>query len=128
MAVPERNARLVAMTAMSANLHESAWSSTMRSRKMLMMGSVLMALAVSQPIARAARPAPPPPIQLTDSGQKLEADYAGQLKTLQAEIEKLLPKLDEKRVAAFREASAATRKAEAAAAAAKKPLEAISQG
>ncbi|HUT13166.1 MAG TPA: hypothetical protein VMY42_21940 [Thermoguttaceae bacterium] len=38
---------------------------------------------------------------LTEAGQKLEARYSGQLKALQAEIEKALPKLDEQQKAAF---------------------------
>ncbi len=45
-----------------------------------------------------------PPVVLTDAGKSLESKYATALTTLQAELEKALPKLDEAKVAAWKQA------------------------
>ncbi len=100
----------------------------MKNCRAITVGLMLAALAFYPSNAMAAKTVAPPPVSLTDVGQKLEAKYAEQLTALQADIQKALPKLDEKRVTAFQEAGAAVRKAEAAAVAAKKPLEAIGAG
>ena len=63
-----------------------------------------------------------PQTSLTEAGQKLEGRFVEQLKTLQAEINKALPKIDEQQNAAFGKARDAVRKAEADAEAAQQAL------
>ncbi len=91
----------------------------------LYLGCIFTVLAVTHSTVMAAAPTALPQVPLTEVGQRLETQYTEQLKALQAEIEKALPKFDELRIAEFRQASAAVRKAEAVAAGAKKPLDAI---
>ncbi len=62
---------------------------------------------------------------LTEAGQKLEARYAGQLTTLQAEIARELPKFDEQQVAALQKARDAVKAAQSAGTAAQQPLDKI---
>lgn len=61
--------------------------------------AVLLAMAICASVnARRKKSAPtPPPKPLTAVGQKLEADYSEQLKSLKAEIEKALSDIDEKK-------------------------------
>ncbi|MCX6879423.1 MAG: SUMF1/EgtB/PvdO family nonheme iron enzyme [Verrucomicrobia bacterium] len=73
----------------------------MKTTKMLVIGFLLAALPAGVTTVSAAAPETP----LTAAGQKLEARYADQLKPLQAEIEKALPKIDEQKKAAFLEAA-----------------------
>ena len=63
-----------------------------------------------------------PATPLTESGQKLETQYAEQLKALQTEIAGALPKIDEPKKAAFVSARDAVKKAERALNAAKQQL------
>ena len=73
----------------------------MKTTRMLVIGFLLAALPTGVATVSAAAPETP----LTAAGQKLEARYADQLKALQAEIEKALPKIDEQKKAAFLEAA-----------------------
>ena len=53
-----------------------------------------------------------PETPLTDAGQKLETQYAGQLKALRTEIEAALPKVSEGKIASLRNAGDALKTAE----------------
>ncbi len=85
----------------------------MKSAKLRWVGLALVgACALGTAPARAAKPAAAPPAPpLSAGGVKLEANYAGRLAGLEAEIRKALPNVDE----AKRAAHAAARKAEDAA-------------
>ncbi|MEI7945932.1 MAG: hypothetical protein WCJ02_04520, partial [bacterium] len=89
----------------------------MRSKKMLVTGRIFIAMAllgVSSNVS-AATAKPSTEAALTDAGQKLEARYDSQLKTLAAEIIKSLPVKDEQKSATFQKARDAVKAAEAAA-------------
>jgi len=62
-------------------------------------------------------------VTLTPAGEKLQARYAAMLSNLQAEIQKVLPPMDERKKAAFQEAREMVKKATADANAAKRSLE-----
>ena len=66
------------------------------------------ATAADNKAAKGAVPATP----LTDAGQKLEAQYAEQLKALRTEIEAALPKVSEGKIASLQKACAALKTAE----------------
>lgn len=96
----------------------------MKTTKVLVMACLLtMMPAVVATVSAAAPKASE--IQLTEAGKKLEAQYTGQLKALQAEIAKALPKIDESRKAAFLEKREAVKKAAAEADAARQLLDKI---
>ncbi len=57
-------------------------------------------------------------IQLTPAGKKLEDNYAGELKAMQKEFEKVLPKIDGQKITSHQKASEALKAAEAQAKAA----------
>lgn len=59
----------------------------------------------------AAAPKAAPEAPLTDAGNKLLARYADQLKALQAELDKVLPKIDEQQKVALQKARDAVKKA-----------------
>jgi hypothetical protein len=81
---------------------------------------VLIATAVGTSSVWAARKKAAPQPPLSGAGQKLEARYAEQLKALQEEISKAVPAVDEQKKAAYLEARAAEKAAEAKLAAAQK--------
>jgi len=72
----------------------------------------LITLAIGTSSVWAARPKAAPQTPLTAAGQKLEARHAEQLKTLQAEISKAVPKVNEQRKAAYLKAREAEKAAE----------------
>ena len=65
------------------------------------------------------------PVALTAEGEKLQARYAAQLSALQAEIKKILPSVDQQKLAALRQAQEIVKKATAEATAAKQALEKV---
>ncbi|MFT4546292.1 MAG: hypothetical protein ACI8XO_004968 [Verrucomicrobiales bacterium] len=75
--------------------------------------TIVIIAAVGTLSASAARNKAPQ-VPLTASGQKLEAEYAGQLKMLKAELSKALPSVNEQKTAAFVNTREAEVKAEAA--------------
>ena len=95
----------------------------MRQTKLTCIGITLAALAMGGSNIRAAAVTPEAP--LNEVGQKLEASYTGQLKSLQAEIARSLPKLDEQQAAALQRAREAVKAAQAAVTAAQQPLDKI---
>lgn len=97
----------------------------MNSRKLSVVGFVLTALALSPSNLWAAKAKAPTEISLTEAGQKLEAHYADQLKTLRAELGGVYPVIDEQKLAAFQKAREAVKTAEAEANSAQQPLEKI---
>ena len=64
----------------------------------------LIAMAIGASSVWAAKQPAVQEMELNAAGQKLLARYSDQLQALQVEIEKALPKVDEKRKAAFAEA------------------------
>jgi len=80
----------------------------------------LVSTAMGTSGALAAKKAPETPLNAT--GEKLEAQYAEQLKTLKATITKILPAVDERKKAALLEARAAEDAAAAAVEAAQKEM------
>ncbi len=78
-----------------------------------------MALGITRATAASAKAAETP---LTAAGQKLEAQYAAQLKALRADIEQALPKIDERQMVAIQKARDAVRKSEAEANAAQQSV------
>jgi hypothetical protein len=88
----------------------------MHSKKMLAVSFVFAALAMGlSSNVSAAKEKGPAEAALTPAGQKLEAHYESQLKTLTAEITKSLPVRDEQKNAAFQKARDEVKAAEAAA-------------
>ena len=81
----------------------------MKIQKMWVAGLVCMALvlgsssafAAAKKDAAAGKKSSAPEVALSAAGQNLEVQYAAQLKTLQAEIVKALPTIDEQQKAAF---------------------------
>lgn len=82
----------------------------------------VMAMSVATVSAAAAKA---PEAQLTAEGQKIEAQYADQLKALQAEIEKALPKIDDQQKATLQKARDALKAVEAEASTAQQSLNKI---
>lgn len=78
-------------------------------------------------VCSAASVSAPEPVTLTETGEKLKAQYAATLAALQAEIAKALPAVGEGRKAALPAAREAFRKAEADVAAAQAPLNKIEE-
>ena len=74
----------------------------------------LIVMAIGTPSVSAAKRPAAPEVALNAVGQKLLARYSAQLKALQAEIEKALPKVDEQQRAAFLKAYQAEAAATAA--------------
>ncbi|MBK8974398.1 MAG: hypothetical protein IPM29_00580 [Planctomycetes bacterium] len=81
----------------------------------------LMALATGAPAAAAPQKAPTQD-ELTTTGRRLEADYAGQLEALRSRIRADLPRIPERRRNEYLEARAAEKAAEAALKAAQEAL------
>jgi len=73
----------------------------MRANAMARICGALLAMAIGASSVWAAKPPAVQEMELNAAGQKLLACYADQIKALQAEIEKALPKVDEKQKAAF---------------------------
>ena len=76
----------------------------MRAKTMMGICGALIAMAIGESsvwAAKAARQPAGPEAELNAAGQKLLARYSDQLKALQAEIEKALPKVDQQQKAAF---------------------------
>jgi hypothetical protein len=96
----------------------------MKTNKILALAGLLsvMPLGVADVSAAAPKPAV---IPLTAAGQKLETQYADQLKTLQVEIDKALPKIDDEKKSALVKATAAIKVAEAEATVAQQALSKI---
>jgi hypothetical protein len=82
---------------------------------MSVIACLLAVMPASVATVSAAAPKAAPEIPLTAAGNTLEKKYAEELKALQAEIGKALPKSDEVRKAALVKAGEAVREAEAAA-------------
>jgi len=99
----------------------------MNRTKLLAVASMLAAMAFGLPHGSAANQAAPA-TPLSEAGQKLEANYAAQLKALQAEIAAALPVFDEGQKAALRKAREEVKAAEAAVIAAKTPLDKVATG
>lgn len=97
----------------------------MIARDMIRCIGTLVALAVAVPAVTAARKSAEPELRLGEAGAQLEARYAATLATLRTEIAKSLPVVDGQKKAALQQAQEAVRKAEAAAEAARKPLDAV---
>ena len=77
--------------------------------------TILVATAIGTTTAQAARKKQQAPqVALTEAGQKLEAQYTGQLEALKAEITKALPAVNEQKKSAFLKAREAEDAAEAA--------------
>ena len=105
------------MTTKKTNKAFSLTAYSLTAYSLCLMGAAIMGAAtVSAASPKAAE------IQLTEAGQKLEAQYARQLKTLQAEIDAVLPKIDEQQKAAFQKARDAVKAAEKEANAAQQSL------
>jgi len=85
---------------------------------------LLAALAIGLSNVSAAKKAEPG-IPLTEAGEKLLAKYSAMLTSLQAEVGKALPKIDESKKAAFVKAREAAKAAEAEANAAQQSLSKI---
>jgi hypothetical protein len=89
--------------------------------------TLLVATAIGTSVALAAKKNPKTPeVPLTETGQKLEARYVGQLETLKAEIVKALPAVDEVKKDAFMNSRVAEVAAEAQVEAAQKRMGEIS--
>ena len=76
----------------------------MRAKTMMGICGALIAMAIGESsvwAAKAAKQPAAPEAELNAAGQKLLARYSDQLKALQAEIEKALPKVDQQQKAAF---------------------------
>ena len=73
----------------------------MRAKTMTGICGALIVMAIGASSVWAAKKKVAVETPLTEAGQKLEAHYAEQLKTLQAKIEKALPKVDEQKKAGF---------------------------
>ena len=87
----------------------------MKSKTMIGICAAMVAMAVgTSSVWAARRKAPVPQVELTAVGQKLLASYSGQLKALQADIAKALPKVPEQQKAAFLKAYQAEASATAA--------------
>lgn len=77
-------------------------------------GGALVAVVIGTSSVWAAKTkAPAPKVPLTETGQKLEAQYAEQLKALKDEIIKVLPTVNEREKAAYMKARDAEKAAEA---------------
>lgn len=76
----------------------------MRAKTTTVICGTLIAMAIGASSVWAAQQPAVQEMELNAAGQKLLARYSDQLQALQAEIEKALPKVDEKRKAAFAEA------------------------
>jgi hypothetical protein len=87
----------------------------------MIVAGVLAVLSVGLPVT-SARNNPEPDIQLTETGRRLEATYAGSLATLNAEIAGALPVVAGPKKAALQEAREATRAAQKEADAAQQSL------
>lgn len=85
----------------------------MDNKKLLSIGITLAVMAMGAPNVQAANAKPAPAAPLTEAGQKLLVKYSDQLKALQAEIPRDLPKIDEQKKIALRVAREALKKAEA---------------
>ena len=95
------------------------------SMKMIwVIGLISVAMAVGLTHAQAAKPVPPV-IPLSAEGELLHTRYSEQLKALQAEVAKRLPKIDEQKRSALHEAIEAVKGAEAKAEAVQKSLSKI---
>jgi hypothetical protein len=97
------------------NMKEKSFSALLTLLVVMAMGVAAVSAAVPKAVE----------IQLTAAGQKLEAQYAEQLKALKAEITGLLPVIDERKKAAFQAAREAVKKARADVNAAQQPLDKI---
>ncbi len=86
----------------------------MNKRKLLGIGITLsmLLMGVSFTLAAKAKAKSSADVPLTEAGQKLATKYAEQLKVLQAEIARDLPKIDELKKAALHSAREALKKAE----------------
>ena len=91
-----------------------------RSNSRATLAALVLASLVGGVSARAAKPEPTPPAALSAAAQQLEADYAGRLAALAAEITKALPAVGEAPKAAYEEARAVEEAAKFSLAAAQK--------
>ncbi len=73
----------------------------------------LIAMAIGAPSVWAAKKNAAPQTQLTETGQKLEAQYAEQFEALKADISKALPTVEEQKKAAYLKTREAEKAAEA---------------
>lgn len=82
----------------------------MNHRKLLIIGITVAALVMGGANAHAARAAAE--MSLSESGQKFTAKYSEQLKALQAEVTRDLPKIDDQKKVALKQAREALKQAE----------------
>ena len=94
----------------------------MRAKTMTGICGALIALAIGTSSVWAAKKKAAPQTPLTEAGQKLMARYTGMLTELKAEISKAVPKVDERKKAAYLKAREAEKAAEAHANATKAAL------
>jgi len=73
----------------------------MKAKTMTVILGALVAMAIGASSVSAAKQPAVQEVELNAAGQKLLARYSDQLQALQAQIEKALPRIDEKRKAAF---------------------------
>ena len=88
----------------------------MKRKSLLNLTSVLALAALGALEIRAANAKPAVEAALTDAGRQLVAKYSEQLKALQAEVARNLPKIDEQKKVALQQAREALKKAETTAA------------
>lgn len=98
---------------------------TTNSLRIMLLGASLV-LATGAASAKPKARAPEAP--LTEAGKKLEERYATALKTLTEDITSSLPRVDDRKKAAFKKAIEDTGKAKAAAEATQKALDAVNSG
>ena len=84
-----------------------------------------LGIAATCGVGSAATTPKPEAVALTESGEKLRAQYAATLAALQAEITQAVPGVDEPKKSAFLQAREATKKAKAEANATQQPLDKI---
>ena len=97
----------------------------MNNDKFVSIGAMLAVMAFGASNVRAANAKPAAEAPLTEAGQKLLGKYSEQLKTLQAEIAKDLPKIDEQQKTVFQKTREAVKAAEAEANKAQQPQNSI---
>ena len=97
----------------------------MNNDKFFSIGAMLAVMAIGASDVRAANAKPVAEAPLTEAGQKLLGKYSDQLKALQAELAKDLPKIDEQQRSALQNAREAVKVAEAEANKAQQPENSI---
>jgi len=97
----------------------------MNYKKSVIIGPMLAAIAIGTFIDTAVNAKAPPETPLTEAGQKLLRKYSDQLQSLQTEIARDLPKIDEQVKAKFQKAREEVKVAEAEANKSQQPLNSV---